>query len=262
MRFAMLLVSALASTSALALPPKPSAIAKSARRLFSAPLQPRGATATAAAATAPSDPALQGLLDGTLLRVRGGETLFEKYDNQMTKRPILTKMWTSFFIGAFGDVLSQVLGKTSGVDAYRVVTYGLSQLLYFGPVMHYWFQIVDAFGKLPVFDDKPQNVKTLAMTLFDQTIGAVLVVSGFFVFFTCWSAVLDGTFLSTGLPKLLSLGFAKVAADLWPTLIANWKLWPPANFINFRFVPLNYRVLFTNMVAVIWNIYLSAMVRS
>ena len=128
--------------------------------------------------------------------------------------------------------------------------------------MHFWFQAVDGFGKLPVLAGSSSVVKTLAMTAFDQTVGATLVISGFFMFFTVWSAVLAGTFFSTGLPALLATGAAKVGADLWPTLVANWKLWPAANFLNFKFVPLDYRVLFTNIVAIIWNIYLSAMVRS
>jgi hypothetical protein len=44
----------------------------------------------------------------------------------------------------------------------------------------------------------------------------------------------------------------------WPeAVVANWVVWVPANFVNFRFVPLRYRVLFSNAVAVIWNTYLS-----
>ena len=65
------------------------------------------------------------------MREGGGLKGFAAYDAQMVKRPIITKMWTSFIIGAFEDMLSQLLSKTTGggVDAYRMVTYGLSQLL-------------------------------------------------------------------------------------------------------------------------------------
>ena len=260
------------SALALALPPKPTkTLATSARRLFVAPQRrPAAAAGGDAGATAAAVAAAATSADGAataLVGVRGGGGLkgaFAAYDAQMVKRPIITKMWTSFIIGAFGDMLSQLLSKTTGggVDAYRMVPYGLSQLLYFGPVMHFWFQAVDGFGKLPVLAGSSSVVKTLAMTAFDQTVGATLVISGFFMFFTVWSAVLAGTFFSTGLPALLATGAAKVGADLWPTLVANWKLWPAANFLNFKFVPLDYRVLFTNIVAIIWNIYLSAMVRS
>jgi Mpv17 / PMP22 family len=40
-------------------------------------------------------------------------------------------------------------------------------------------------------------------------------------------------------------------------LYVNWMIWIPAQGINFKYVPVKYRVLFSNIVAVTWNIYLS-----
>ncbi len=40
-------------------------------------------------------------------------------------------------------------------------------------------------------------------------------------------------------------------------LFMNWKIWTPAQVVNFTVVPVDYRVLFGNMVALWWNIYLS-----
>ena len=98
----------------------------------------------------------------------------------------------------------------------------------------------------------------LAQTAFDQTAGAVLVISGFFVFFGLVTSVADGTLTVAGVPAVLSAGAIKVRTELRPTILANWKLWPLANAANFALVPLQYRVLFTNLVAVIWNVYLSS----
>lgn len=50
---------------------------------------------------------------------------------------------------------------------------------------------------------------------------------------------------------------AKVKADLPSAIKANWALWVPANFVNFRFVPPHLQVLFANAVALAWNTYLS-----
>ena len=36
---------------------------------------------------------------------------------------------------------------------------------------------------------------------------------------------------------------ATVAAKFWPTLAANWLVWPLAHLVNFRFVPAPYRIL-------------------
>ncbi|KAI0286782.1 hypothetical protein BGY98DRAFT_941867 [Russula aff. rugulosa BPL654] len=42
-----------------------------------------------------------------------------------------------------------------------------------------------------------------------------------------------------------------------PALLANWKIWPAAQFINFRFIPLPYRVPFQQTCGVFWTLYLS-----
>jgi len=42
-----------------------------------------------------------------------------------------------------------------------------------------------------------------------------------------------------------------------PALLANWKIWPAAQFINFRFMPLPYRVPFQQTCGAFWTLYLS-----
>jgi hypothetical protein len=39
--------------------------------------------------------------------------------------------------------------------------------------------------------------------------------------------------------------------------MANWNIWIPFQFLNFRFVPLNLQVAAANVVALLWNTYLS-----
>ncbi|KAF5337338.1 hypothetical protein D9611_003231 [Ephemerocybe angulata] len=40
-------------------------------------------------------------------------------------------------------------------------------------------------------------------------------------------------------------------------LLANWKVWPLAQMVNFRYVPLPYRVPFNQCCGVLWTLYLS-----
>jgi len=42
-----------------------------------------------------------------------------------------------------------------------------------------------------------------------------------------------------------------------PALLANWKIWPAAQFVNFWFMPLPYRVPFQQTCGMFWTLYLS-----
>eukprot|EP00554_Chaetoceros_debilis_P013916 CAMPEP_0194120658 /NCGR_PEP_ID=MMETSP0150-20130528/44210_1 /TAXON_ID=122233 /ORGANISM="Chaetoceros debilis, Strain MM31A-1" /LENGTH=86 /DNA_ID=CAMNT_0038812825 /DNA_START=509 /DNA_END=769 /DNA_ORIENTATION=+ len=39
--------------------------------------------------------------------------------------------------------------------------------------------------------------------------------------------------------------------------VSNWTLWVPAMLINFKYVPIQWQVLYSNSVGYIWNVYLS-----
>ncbi|KNZ71458.1 Protein SYM1 [Termitomyces sp. J132] len=41
------------------------------------------------------------------------------------------------------------------------------------------------------------------------------------------------------------------------TVLTNWKVWPLAQLINFRYMPLAYRIPFQSGCGVFWTLYLS-----
>ena len=46
--------------------------------------------------------------------------------------------------------------------------------------------------------------------------------------------------------------------DVAPSLVvANWACWVPAMAVNFTLIPLRYQVLFSNVVAMTWTVYVS-----
>jgi len=53
-------------------------------------------------------------------------------------------------------------------------------------------------------------------------------------------------------------GVKQKYADMYkPAIIANWEVWPVVQLVNFRFMPLAYRVPFQATCGVFWTLYLS-----
>lgn len=48
-----------------------------------------------------------------------------------------------------------------------------------------------------------------------------------------------------------------ILQEWFSAVLANWKLWIPFQFLNFRFVPQQFQVLAANFIALIWNVFLS-----
>jgi protein Mpv17 len=68
--------------------------------------------------------------------------------------------------------------------------------------------------------------------------------------FLTWMHLLAGGALDALVPY--------VVTTLPKVLIANWAVWPAANYIAFRFVPADMRILYANCLGVLWVIYVSA----
>lgn len=42
-----------------------------------------------------------------------------------------------------------------------------------------------------------------------------------------------------------------------PAVIANYKVWPLVQLINFKIMPIQYRLPFVSSLGILWNAYLS-----
>uniref|UniRef100_A0A7E4VSH1 Mitochondrial inner membrane protein Mpv17 n=1 Tax=Panagrellus redivivus TaxID=6233 RepID=A0A7E4VSH1_PANRE len=51
--------------------------------------------------------------------------------------------------------------------------------------------------------------------------------------------------------------YKRLCRDYTDIMTNFYKLWPVVQLINYSFVPLNYRVVFIQAVALLWNVYLS-----
>ncbi|KAL4105437.1 hypothetical protein PRIC1_003501 [Phytophthora ramorum] len=165
---------------------------------------------------------------------------WDSYASLLEKHPLRTKIVTGGIIAGLGDVGCQVVleGKATHVDVKRTAIFTLLGGILISPVLHVWYGLLGS--KLPGVSASAV-VKRLAL---DQLAFAP-------------------TFLPIFLSSVLALeGNAqkipdKLRADWWPVTKANWSVWVPAQILNFRFVPGSMQVLFSNVVGLLWNVYLS-----
>ena len=63
-------------------------------------------------------------------------------------------------------------------------------------------------------------------------------------------------FISYGVAPSLSSASNKLIENLGGVFLMQYRVWPLANFVNFKFVPERLRVLTSNVLSVFWNAYL------
>jgi len=156
----------------------------------------------------------------------------------------LTKSITSGVIAFVGDVACQKLfphdKEDRKVDWNRTIKFTILGTALVGPLLHYWYGFLVA--KIP----GTSALSTLSRVAFDQLVFAPFIIL---------PAIFSASQVLNGTPELIP---DKLKADWFPTTVANFALWVPAQFINFKFVAPVYQVLFANIVGLFWNVYLSA----
>ncbi|MEW5297094.1 MAG: hypothetical protein WDW36_000324 [Sanguina aurantia] len=164
--------------------------------------------------------------------------LWKLYLDALASQPLITKSVTCALLNLLGDLFSQIVLEGGSIDVKRAVIFTGMGLFFVGPTLHVWYSNLN---KLVPYKG---SLGAVVQLMWDQLFFAPIFLSGFItVLFT-----LNG---DAGLVK------AKLQADLLTTVQANWLLWVPAQFLNFRFAPPNLQVLVANCVALIWNVYMS-----
>ncbi|KAJ3052543.1 hypothetical protein HK097_006074 [Rhizophlyctis rosea] len=191
--------------------------------------------------------------------------VWKRYLDLLETRPLPTKAVSAFVIGAAGDVLAQSIdpshphheaptkptaspAESSAVphkpgfhwDKERTLRLSLYGLIFGAPITHGWYKILDR--RLGHGMDLPTALKKVAA---DQLLAAGPLTA---FFFTVNSAA-EGMNVEQIKQRL--------EQNMWPTMKANWAIWPAALAFNFWFVPLKLRVLFVNILGLGWGTYLS-----
>ncbi|XP_003421311.1 peroxisomal membrane protein 2 isoform X1 [Loxodonta africana] len=162
--------------------------------------------------------------------------------------PVLTKAATSGSLSALGNFLAQMIEKkrkkencSQNLDVSGPLRYAIYGFFFTGPLSHFFYLFMEHW----IPSDVPlAGVKRL---LLDRLIFAPAFLLLFF-------------FIMNFLERKDMAAFsAKMRRGFWPSLQMNWKVWTPLQFININYVPLQFRVLFANLVALFWYAYLASL---
>lgn len=175
--------------------------------------------------------------------------VFRLYSTALTRYPLVTKSLTAGTISAAGDIFCQkvfpVDKKNTKIDINRTIRFTFLGLCVLGPVLHKWYGFL---GTNIVGTGIKSAMKRTAL---DQ-----------FVFAPCIISVIISTLsVIQTFQENRSNYICKVKSDLkeryYTTFLMNYVFWTPAQALNFLLIPLQYQVLFNNVVALFWNCYLS-----
>ncbi|KAI7533890.1 putative integral membrane protein, Mpv17/PMP22 family [Hortaea werneckii] len=168
-------------------------------------------------------------------------SMFRAYQSALQRRPMLTQSLTTAVLFATGDTMAQQGVEKQGLANHelgRTTRMALYGGCIFGPAATKWFGFLQRKIQLP---GRP-NLEILARVAADQVVFASCNLT---VFLTSM-AVMAGED-----PR------EKLRSTYFNALSKNWLVWPAVQATNFKFVPLEHRVLVVNMVSLGWNCYLS-----
>ncbi|CAN0890626.1 Protein sym-1 [Linum grandiflorum] len=166
-------------------------------------------------------------------------SLLSWYLSLLAKYPVLTKSVTSGLLNFLGDIICQlVIDKAPSPDLKRTSRFAFLGLVLVGPALHFWYLYLSKLVTIP------GAAGAFTRLILDQ-----------FLF----APVFLGVFLSTlvvleGRPSQV---VPKLQQELFSSVVANWQLWIPFQFLNFRFMPQQFQVLGANVIALIWNVIFS-----
>ncbi|KAF7200235.1 peroxisomal membrane protein 2 [Nothobranchius furzeri] len=176
-------------------------------------------------------------------------SLLQQYLILLKKYPILTKSFTSGILSALGNLLSQYVearkkakrgAQVNDIDVAGAVRYAIYGLIITGPISHVFYQLMEVW--MPTTD----RFCIIKRLLLDRLIFA----PGFLLLFYFVMNILEA--------KGWDDFEQKLKRSYWSALKMNWKVWTPFQFINVNFVPVQFRVLFANMIALFWYAYLAS----
>lgn len=175
------------------------------------------------------------------------------YQQSFNTRPNITLALTGGCLNALGDIVAQVAQNATDRQHERFDVPRTLRFFFFGlaisPLIGRWNRFLEY--RFPLFHRPGQGSRRVSARALTNRVAydQLLMAPTGLVFFLGSMGLMEGRPLEKIQEKY---------SDLFiPAIIANWKVWPAAQLINFRFMPLAYRVPFQSACGVFWTLYLS-----
>lgn len=170
------------------------------------------------------------------------------YSNLSAKKPIQTAIVSTTVLSFVGDIITQniehkYINKSSfssfNWNYKRSIKFGIVGC-FLGPQLSLWYKYLST----SIFPGETFIIAIKRMII-DQSLFAPYATAYFLTF----STLLDTGNINDIKNRLKSSWFKAYKVNL--------TVWPAAQIINFCWIPLQYRVLWANLIALWWNSYLS-----
>ncbi|XP_029833301.2 mpv17-like protein [Ixodes scapularis] len=167
------------------------------------------------------------------------EHVYLLFNDQLKTHPILTQIAAITLLTFLGDVLSQLTFQRKPFSVKQAAIFFFIGLTYTGPLVVSWFAFVEW---LVVMDRVPAIILKVALGEFVFTPPFVLCVMFLhgFLHGHSWELIREDVRV-----KYLSI------------LMMRCVVFPVSQLVNFLAVPVNYRPIFSSLLALFWSVYLS-----
>ncbi|KAE8736229.1 Peroxisomal membrane protein PMP22 [Hibiscus syriacus] len=170
----------------------------------------------------------------------------QKYLLQLQHHPLRTKAITAAVLSGISDTVSQKLSGIPKLQLRRILLKMLFGFAYLGPFGHYIYMLLDK-----IFKGK-RDSKTVAKKVVLEQLTTSPCNNLLFMIY--YGVVVEGR------PWMHVK--SRIKQEYPKVQMTAWTFWPVVGWINHKYVPLQFRVIFSSLVAFCWGIFLNLRARS
>ncbi|KAI6045112.1 hypothetical protein EDC04DRAFT_200431 [Pisolithus marmoratus] len=180
-------------------------------------------------------------------------TITRAYQHFFDTHPNGTLALTGGILNAVGDIVAQVSQNATSEDHQRRPGWDAARTLRFfcfgcgiSPLLGRWNVFLER--RFPLCRRRSHKINFGALSKRVAADQLVMAPFGLVLFIGCMGAM-EGRSLDQ---------IRERYSDMYSTaLLTNWKVWPMAQLVNFRYMPLPFRIPFQSTCGVFWTLYLS-----